>query len=191
MTTLVLDIIGRQVHHGHAVQARSWINEVACRCSFHAWSGLVMLVPIKPIPMQNSHQRLAKLIIPRFTQFSYPPATRRTHIIQTSQSNPAYDFNNLFLFSLLFLRSTLFACIFSSSFCHLSCSSFLSLFALIPSIRRCLSASFSAFNSASLALVSLRIRACAVRAAKALCVLLVDGVKRGLGVCQSLPVGRC
>lgn len=47
------------------------------------------------------------------------------------------DFNNLFLFSLLFSLSTLFLCIFSAIFSYRSLSSLAALLSLIACIRRC------------------------------------------------------
>ena len=46
-----------------------------------------------------------------------------------------YDFNNLFLFSLLFKRSSRFLCIFSAIFSYRSFSSFAARLSLIACIR--------------------------------------------------------
>ena len=57
------------------------------------------------------------------------------HILSLSHP-PRHDFNSLFLFSLLFTRSTLFRCIRSAIFSYRSLSSFAARFSRMACIRR-------------------------------------------------------
>lgn len=86
-----------------------------------------------------------------------PGCNDETRSRQDSEHAPTvhhHDFNNLFRFSRLLTRSTLFACIFSAIFSKRSFSAFFSLLSLMLVILFCRSSSFSAFISRSLDLVA-------------------------------------
>jgi hypothetical protein len=110
-----------------------------------------------------------------------------TFVRRSDQLNPesVQLFNNLFLFSLRFLRSTNFLCIFSAIFSYRSFSSLAFLLSLMACIFRLRSSSLSSFSSPSLALV-----ACLILSASFLLAYVVwpaVGRNAVFGVCQFFP----
>ncbi len=123
-----------------------------CRCS-NTFHHVEITTDRKPLPLNGPRTTLGSQAPGCNAELSSSQSASR----RDNEHPPTvhhHDFNNLFRFSRLLTRSTLFACIFSAIFSKRSFSAFFSLLSLMLVILFCRSSSFSAFISRSLDLVA-------------------------------------